>query len=233
MAVGRIETTIVMFPILAVMVLAGWAINSVRLENVENNNAARSAGFADSADMAAAQRAGLTDVGAWRSKQEQDKQNEIAERAAQASRKAADGAEREKREAERQAEKAAYEAARPIREALAARKAKEDYESSHITRPQLTIISWEKGGFGSVALMTVKITNTSDKGYVKDIAIACEYHGKSGTTINSHSAVIYETIKPKQSYIAKGLNMGFINQQAANASCSFVGASAASGMIID
>jgi hypothetical protein len=69
-----------------------------------------------------------------------------------------------------------------------------DLPSQHLT---LAKSSWRKGGFDSVAFGTFSVKNDNTVP-VKDIEIACDFFGKSGTRINSGSATIFDTAPPKK-----------------------------------
>lgn len=90
--------------------------------------------------------------------------------------------------------------------------------------PLVDIVSWERGGFNNVAIVTVKITNISKDAWIADVAIACSFTGNSGTVINSSTVTVFERIDPSKAHTAKRLNMGFVNQQTKSASCRPIGA---------
>jgi hypothetical protein len=59
MAVTRIETALVSLPFVAVIAVAGWAVNSTYQKNERKNAPARAAGFFDAAEMKRATDAGF------------------------------------------------------------------------------------------------------------------------------------------------------------------------------
>ena len=200
--------TIAVFGILAGSIgTATWLAGPTLLQLYRDDQQATALGFSGASDRADAKAAGFTDGTAWRdhlAKTEADKRLR---------------AEEEKRAAEREA-------------AARAKRLYEEREARTISRPKIEIARWEKGGFGSVGIVDVKITNTSSRGWIRDIKVECSFYGKSGTMINTRSATVYETIRPKQTHVARKLNLGFIDQQSSSASCSFIAASVASGMLL-
>lgn len=95
-----------------------------------------------------------------------------------------------------------------------------DLPSQHLT---LAKSSWRKGGFNSVAFGTFAVKNDNAVP-VKDIEIACDFFGKSGTRINSGDATIYDTAPPKKTKTFPEVSLGFIDQQVTSMSCDIVGA---------
>lgn len=83
----------------------------------------------------------------------------------------------------------------------------------------VTTISWTPGGFGTVAIMTLAVSNENDFP-VKDIQIKCSFTAKSGTEVSTASHTIYDTIKAKTKRTFKDVNVGFIHSQAARGGCS-------------
>lgn len=83
--------------------------------------------------------------------------------------------------------------------------------------------SWEKGGFGSVAIASLSLKNLNDYP-VKDISLRCEYSGESGTVLNTHLETVFRVIPPKKTIRVRDMNIGFINSQAARGGCSVIAA---------
>ncbi|BEV43953.1 hypothetical protein [Afipia carboxidovorans] len=161
--------------------------------NQAKNPAAIAAGFTDFNDMDEANAAGFSDAVAW--------QREKAERARLKEKERADRlAEEEKKRA------ALLEATRDPTDRMKLRNG-----------------SWSKGGFGSVGMMNVIITNDNNFA-VKDMTILCVFNAKSGTTLSERSYTIYDTVDPKASKAFRNLNVGFIDSQSARAGCSLVSA---------
>lgn len=77
---------------------------------------------------------------------------------------------------------------------------------------------WKKGGFGSVALLDLTLTNGNSHA-VKDIGVRCRFYGPSGTEIGRADRTIYEAIGSKGKKTVREVSFGFIDQQAAQASC--------------
>jgi hypothetical protein len=86
----------------------------------------------------------------------------------------------------------------------------------------ITKSAWEKSGFGSVAIATFTIRNENTFA-VRDIEVACEFLGKSGSRINRRTITLYEWIDASKSKTIPKINMGFVDQQATSASCSVAG----------
>lgn len=91
-----------------------------------------------------------------------------------------------------------------------------------VPRPDVQLVSSNKGGFGNVALIKLKIINKSSETWVKDIAVACTFYGPSGTSIGTQRMTIYETIQPSRQFVTKQLNFGLIDQQATQVGCRVV-----------
>lgn len=185
-----------------------WMASDVITGSARRNDAARAAGFYDATELEAAKAASFSDPTEYRTKIERDRV------AALAAKKVAD----EQRIA---ADAAAYA------------KKQADLEAKRITKPKLTLVTWEKSGFGSVALVTLKIENTSAKGAIRDIRVGCSFEARSGTLLDIKFETIYETIPPKKSFTAKSHSFGFIDKQAGRATCTYLGAKADDGMKID
>jgi hypothetical protein len=85
--------------------------------------------------------------------------------------------------------------------------------------PIIVDLSWYKGGFGVVMVLNhVKIKNPASVP-VSDFRIACEMLGPSGTRVSSVSTVLYETIGAGKTRTFRNVNVGFIHDQSARASC--------------
>lgn len=80
---------------------------------------------------------------------------------------------------------------------------------------QITKHDWGKE-VGTIAIHNLTIKNLSNGKSFKDVEVRFRYFGSSGTEINSHVETIYQVIKPGKSIEVKGLNSGFVNQQAAS-----------------
>jgi len=53
----------------------------------------------------------------------------------------------------------------------------------------------------------------------KDFEIKCTHFAPSGTEIDSNTRTIYEIVNPNSTKTVTGMNMGFIQTQAARSSC--------------
>jgi hypothetical protein len=79
--------------------------------------------------------------------------------------------------------------------------------------------TWEKGGFGSVALVDVSFSN-DNKIAVKDAELTCWFYGASGTELSRQTKTIYEIFPAGKTKRIKNINMGFVPDQASKASCA-------------
>lgn len=85
---------------------------------------------------------------------------------------------------------------------------------------------WSKSGFGSIMMASFRLKN--ENGFaVKDIAITCGLFAKSGTQLSTARQVIYEIIPAKSTRTFREVNLGFINQQSAQANCKLTDAARA------
>jgi hypothetical protein len=171
---------------------AGYAYVEMAAEN-ERSQAreaqARAAGFDDYLNFSTAKAAGISDPAAWVQRKKEDVARAAAERARVAG-------EKEKLLAE-------------------AREIKRDPAD----RVEVSSMSWKKGGFGSVALVTLSISNKNEYS-VRDIAVTCTFSGSSGTMLSKPTNTIYDIIKPKSSRTFPDFNIGFIHGQAQKGNCS-------------
>ncbi|WP_257164646.1 hypothetical protein [Bradyrhizobium sp. SRS-191] len=92
-----------------------------------------------------------------------------------------------------------------------------------VDRLEISTYAWEKGGFDNVAIVTLTILNKNTYA-VKDITVACDFSGSSGTKLSGLSQTIYSSIPAKTSKKFNRLNLGLIHSQSARASCSLIGA---------
>ncbi len=79
--------------------------------------------------------------------------------------------------------------------------------------------TWEKSGFGSVLMLDINLKNGSEH-TVKDIEITCISIANSGTILGENKKILYEIIPPGDSVQINKVNMGFIDNQTSNESCS-------------
>ena len=161
--------------------------------NEARNPEAVAAGFANFREMDDARKYGVADGTTWH--KELQRRQELT---------AKENADRLAREETQRA--AAIEAAR-----------------SPTERMKIRTSSWTAGGFGTVGVMNVIITNENPY-LVKDITITCSFSAKSGTLLSEKVHTIYDTIEPKKSKAFKNINIGFIDNQSARAGCSLIAA---------
>jgi hypothetical protein len=77
---------------------------------------------------------------------------------------------------------------------------------------------WTKGGFGAVIIADFKITNNTDKP-VKDITVRCGGYSETKTRIDENKRVVYKEIKPGQTIVVEGFNMGFVGSNVSSIAC--------------
>jgi hypothetical protein len=191
--VTKTETIIVASLFGAVAFVVIGIVDVTMSENKAKNDAAVAAGFADSAEMEAAKKNGISDPTKWRAKVSADQQ-------------ALEQAEKDRRTKAAKADAELAERNRPATD-----------------RMTLSAQTWEKGGFGSIGLMSMTISNMNPFG-VKDITIHCTFDGKSGTQLSARLQTIYDTIPANGSKKFAKINIGFIDSQSARAGCSLVSA---------
>jgi hypothetical protein len=177
--------------------LAYYSYDEIRERAAANKATALTAGFADYDDMQAAASAGIHDSIAWHAKLAATKAKAKAE---------ADQAEAAKAKAESERLFELAERTRPA-----------------VNRMQLSNFVWEKSGFDNVAIVSVTVTNKNDFP-VKDIIVACDFRGSSGTTITKQVQVIYDAIPAMKTKKFNKINFGLIHSQAARADCQLAGA---------
>ncbi len=79
-------------------------------------------------------------------------------------------------------------------------------------------LSWHKGGFDNVMLVTVTFQNSGPVA-VKDIELTCFHSAKSGTQIDSNKRVLFDVIAAKKTKTVRDFNMGLIHTQAERTNC--------------
>jgi hypothetical protein len=219
MAVGRIETFLVLLPIIAGAAFVGYAAITVQNASVARNAAAISVGFSGSEDQDLAKTSGFVDAGKWHAyiaaekANAEQKQREwdaaAPQRAAAAAKEAADKATRDEN-----MKKAAAEGAERARVAAIPPG----------FRVSISGQSWKKGGFDSIGLMSFTLSNGNDY-QVKDVAIVCTFYGNSGTELGFRTHTLYEIIRPADRRSFSGVNIGFIPSQSSKGGCEVVSAS--------
>lgn len=113
--------------------------------------------------------------------------------------------------------------------ALEARRQKEQAErdaySSADAMNDLKVVrsSWSKDGFGTIAMWTVTITNTSRVVEYYDIAYQTSYSAESGTDVDNGEGKILAVLKKGQTRTFE-VNDGFVQQHSRRASFRITGA---------
>ena len=95
----------------------------------------------------------------------------------------------------------------------------EDGASIEVLRPR-------KEAFGNVLVIDAIIRNDS-LSHLKDFLIECESRGNSGTTTDVNRRSLYDIVEARTSRTFRDINMGLINNQAANTTCRVVSATVA------
>jgi len=84
--------------------------------------------------------------------------------------------------------------------------------------------SWRRGGLGSNAFLTMTLRNANDFA-VGDIEISCAFARSDGVHLTDRTRLIHASINGKSRKTLARLHVGFVNPNAAKASCSVVAAS--------
>jgi hypothetical protein len=149
-AVTKTETFVVASLIGVVAFVLIGVVGAAISENKSRNEPTVAAGFVDFAEMDAAKKNGIDDPKQWRAKVAADDQAR-------------------KVKAEKDALDAATKQARELTE-------RQERERPAVDRMSLSGQSWESGGFGSVGLMSMSISNKNPF-TVRDIKINCYWPG--------------------------------------------------------
>ena len=81
---------------------------------------------------------------------------------------------------------------------------------------------WTLGGFGNTMLLkNVAIYNPTTTP-MKDPLIRCSLYAASGTHVGDTDFTVYQPLRVKGKITVQEINMGFVNSQAAKASCRIV-----------
>jgi hypothetical protein len=80
-------------------------------------------------------------------------------------------------------------------------------------------MTWEKGGFGTVLVADVTLTNKSAHP-VKDVELLCVTVAESGTELGRQRHTIYELFAPKKTKTVRQTNIGFIHSQTHKVGCA-------------
>jgi hypothetical protein len=84
--------------------------------------------------------------------------------------------------------------------------------------------SWRRGGLGSNAFITMTLRNANDFA-VGDIEISCAFARSDGSHLTDRTRLIHDSVNGKSRKTFARLHVGFVNPNAATASCSVVAAS--------
>jgi hypothetical protein len=85
------------------------------------------------------------------------------------------------------------------------------------------IDQWKRGGFNTVALVDLTVTNSGERG-MKDIQMTCQLVAESGTVLASIRHTLYITLPPKASRRQREVNLGLIHPQGRRLGCDVTGA---------
>jgi hypothetical protein len=80
-------------------------------------------------------------------------------------------------------------------------------------------MTWEKGGFGTVLVADVTLTNKSSHP-VKDVELSCIAVAESGTELGRPRHTIYESFAPKKTKTVRRTTIGFIHSQTHKVGCA-------------
>lgn len=99
--------------------------------------------------------------------------------------------------------------------------AREQHYREHPEKAVIVTERWSKGGFGSVMVADFTLKNVSNLA-LRDFRLECELQGNSGTLVNTKRITLFEKLGPQATRTIRDVNVGFINSQAARASCEAV-----------
>lgn len=112
-----------------------------------------------------------------------------------------------------------------IEKAAREAEAKAALEKDKIENPQkyISVVKsgWEKGGFGTVALVSFTLKNESLRD-VADVKMKFTFNGESGTVLGDEVKVFPILLKAGQVKVIRKENIGFIPQNASTMSTEFV-----------
>jgi len=83
--------------------------------------------------------------------------------------------------------------------------------------------TWSKGGFGSIALLSVKLTNKSKVTTWRDIQYRATFLADSGKELGRKDGEINVALPPGKSRRIEDLNAGFIPQQTSKCNMALIG----------
>jgi len=97
-------------------------------------------------------------------------------------------------------------------------------DKSPLDRLRIASQSFQRGGLGSKALVTLTLRNANDFA-VKDVEIACAFVRRDGSPLTERTRVIPGAIARKSRKTYTHMLIGFVNINASKAKCSLVTAS--------
>ena len=83
--------------------------------------------------------------------------------------------------------------------------------------------SWRKDGFGSVMILDLTLENAAPFA-IRDFKVRCVHQGRSGTDMDSSTAVVYDVVPANGRKRVREINMGFIHSQAETSRCEITDA---------
>lgn len=91
-------------------------------------------------------------------------------------------------------------------------------------RGEIVSLAFRRGGLDTVVMVILEKITIKNLGTVdlKDIRVACDMTGLSGTTIGRPSSTIYDTVQPGQTRTFQKVNLGFVRSQVTNGACHLV-----------
>jgi hypothetical protein len=100
-----------------------------------------------------------------------------------------------------------------------------DLRKEALQQVTLEGFSWSKGGFGWVMLLEKLVIKNSGTYPAKDFLITCMLSAPNGKAVDVVAKRLYETVPAGLERSFDQLNMGFVHEQAARASCQIADAS--------
>jgi hypothetical protein len=98
----------------------------------------------------------------------------------------------------------------------------QEQQPSAAGRVSIVSQNWSKGGFGNIMLANMTIENRNEYS-VRDIRLNCITQGASGTALSWKKHTLYDIIPARGKKTFREVNLGFIDQQSARASCEVTG----------
>lgn len=92
---------------------------------------------------------------------------------------------------------------------------------SPATRVHIGPVAWSRGLAGQI-VARFRVTN-SGAVPIKDIAVACEFYGHSGTVIDRRALTIYERVEPGETKTTPKIAIGWVSGQSHTGACAVAG----------